>query len=178
MNRSDRNNPRRLIRAIEIAKQAKSLKLKAKSNLAEPDSALQDNLKLKTNQLLIIGLKASNKFLYQRIDQRVEKRIKQGTEKEVRNLIKKGYSWNLPSMSACGYKEWKPFFERKASLDEIIQRWQFNEHAYSRRQTTWFKKMKKTNWFDIEKPDYKKVWLEYMKMIAEFLAEDKRYREY
>lgn len=144
MNQSDRKNPRRLIRGIEIAEQIKSLKLKIKSY----------SLKLKIDQLLIIGLIASNKFLYQRIDQRVEKRIKQGAQKEIETLLKKGYPWDLEAMTATGYKEWQPFFQKKVGLEEIIQRWKYNEHAYARRQLTWFKKDKRIKWFNIEKPDW------------------------
>jgi len=119
---------------------------------AERDLALPD--KLKIEKLLIIALKANNKFLYQRIDKRVEKRIKQGVQKEVKDLIKKGYSWDLISMSGLGYQQWKPFFEKKTSLEKVIQRWKYDEHGYSRRQMTFFKKLKKIKWFDIEKKNY------------------------
>lgn len=144
MNYSDKNNPRRLIRAIEIARKRKDLRFKPQV------------LRFKIDRLLMIGLKASNKVLYQGIDQRVEKRIKQGAEKEVRALIKKGYSWNLFSLTATGYKEWRPFLEAKSTLKEVITRWKFNEHQLARRQLTWFKKNQKINWFDIEKPSWQK----------------------
>lgn len=152
MNQSDKKNPRRLIRAIEIAKA--KIKNSLKINPLEVDS------------LLIIGLKADNKFLYQRIDERVEKRIKQGVEKEVKSLIKKGYGWDLESMKASGYKEWRFYFSGQAGLEEVIKRWQFNEHSYARRQMTLFKKIpskgwsssgrKKIHWFDIEKKEWQK----------------------
>ena len=59
MNKSDRANPRRLIRAIEIARGEKKQKTQA------------GNYLLKFNDCLVFGLKAPNEFLYQRIDQRV-----------------------------------------------------------------------------------------------------------
>ena len=140
MNRSDRNNPRRLIRAIEIAK----------------NPNLPNFPNLPNTRFLLIGLKASNKYLYKQIDKRVEKRIKQGAQEEIETLIKKGYSWNLPAISAIGYKEWQPFLENKASLDKVIQHWKYNEHAYARRQMTWFRKNKKIKWFNIENADWEK----------------------
>jgi len=147
MNQSDRNNPRRLIRAIEIAKKIPNSPPKT----AGPPSAE----KLKINNLLVIGLRAPYRLLYQRIDQRVEERVEKGIIEEIQKLIKKGYNWENSALGATiGYKEWRPFFEGKASKEEIIQRWKFAEHAYARRQMTWFKKNKRICWFDI----YQKNW--------------------
>lgn len=134
MNESDRNNPRRLIRAIEIASVGVPSQLHPASYTLNP---------------LFIGLTTPYKTLYQQIDKRVIQRVKMGAEKEVRRLLKKGYSWDLPAMNSMGYIQWQPFFEGKVTKDEVIQRWKFTEHAYARRQMTWFKKDKRINWFDI-----------------------------
>ncbi len=141
MNVSDRQNPRRLIRQIEIASQGQK---KGKQE------------KLKVKSLLFIGLKTPFKKLYQRIDKRVEERVRKGAEKEARELIKKGYSWDLPAMSAMGYREWRAFFENRVTKAEVIQKWKFDEHSYARKQMTWFKKDERINWFEISQPDFKK----------------------
>ena len=143
LNRSDKHNPRRLIRAIEIAK------LKQLNHIKK----LKKNIPYNT---LIVGLKSDNQTLYQRIDQRVEKRIKEGAQKEIRNLLKKGYSWKLPSMSALGYRQWRLSFEGKETKEQAIKKWKFTEHAYCRRQLTWFKKIKKIHWFDIKTKKFAK----------------------
>jgi len=137
MNESDRNNPRRLIRAIEIASISVPSQLHPTPYILNP---------------LFIGLTAPYKILYQRIDKRVEERIKEGVEDEIRGLLNKGYSFVYSTLGVTiGYQEWQPYFEGKATQDEIIQRWKFAEHAYARRQMTWFKKDKRINWFDINK---------------------------
>ena len=137
MNKSDRNNPRRLIRAIEIASNQQPAYRRGRSTI-------------KFDKLLIIGLKTKDyQGLYKKIDKRVEKRIKQGAEREIKNLIKQGYSWDLPSFSAAGYRLWKDYFEQKKDLKEIIQDWKYNEHQLARKQLVFFKKMKNINWFDI-----------------------------
>jgi len=134
MNNSDRNNPRRLIRAIEI-------------KMSKPVAPLGG---LKIDKLLLIGLKTKeNKTLYKRIDERVKNRIKQGAEKEIKLLRDKGYSWDLPSFSATGYRIWRDYFENKKNLNELIQRWKFDEHSLARRQMTYFNKIKEINWFNI-----------------------------
>jgi tRNA dimethylallyltransferase len=148
LNRSDRHNSRRLIRAIEIAPHQQSTINNQQSTI-------------KTKNILIIGLKSDNQTLYQRIDKRVLKRIKKGAQKEIKNLLKKGYSWKLPSMSALGYRQWRSFFEGKETKKDVIQKWKFAEHAYARRQLTWFKKAlrqaqgkQKVSWFDISQPKW------------------------
>lgn len=159
LNKSDRNNPRRLIRAIEIAA------FRKENPGWQPE-------KHKRPPVLFIGLKANYKELYQRIDKRVFQRVKMGAEKEVKSLIKKGYSWDLPAMNSMGYIQWKPFFEGKTSKEEVIKRWQFAEHAYARRQMTWFKKaLRQTqgHWFDISQ----KRWQDrVVKLVREWLAKE------
>ncbi len=114
MNESDWNNPRRLIRKIELAK----------ANVKSGETR-------RSFDALIIGLTAPLQILYERIDARLEERKKSGLKKEIELLAKK-YSTDLPSMSAIG----------------------LNEHAYARRQLTWFKKQKDIKWFDITQPGY------------------------
>jgi tRNA dimethylallyltransferase len=142
MNWSDKNNPYRLIRAIEVAIFRRENPFWQPPGHQSPDS-------------LFIGLTAPFKFLYQRIDKRVEERIKQGVENEIKNLLDKGYSWENSALGVTiGYQEWQPFFEGRATRDEIIQRWKFAEHAYARRQMTWFKKALRQaqgHWVDISK---------------------------
>lgn len=138
MNESDRKNPRRIVRAIEVA-----LKLKT------------ENLKQNTNNYyeidkLMIGLTAPNEILYQRIDQRVEERANAGAEEEIKKLLDKGYTWeNSVLGQTIGYCEWQEYFEGKASPETVIQKWKFAEHDYARRQMTWFRKNQGINWFDI-----------------------------
>ena len=152
MNESDRQNPRRLVRAIEIAAQIQNSKFKVKNF----------NLKFTIDNILIIGLTADYDYLYKRIDQRVEERIEQGVIKEIQDLLQKGYSWDLPSMSGMGYQEFSSKLKVKSAkltkeeLKDIIQRWKWDEHNYARRQMTYLKKyFVSAQWFDITKADYK-----------------------
>ncbi len=141
MNHSDQHNPRRLIRAIEIKTQ-KGLTLES-----DP---------LKAN-FFWVGLKANKKILDAFIEKRVNQRITAGAQAEVKALIKKGYLWDLPAMSAMGYKQWRPLFEKKTNLDKVKQTWILSEKQYLRRQLTWFKSQKNINWFDISKTNFAKT---------------------
>ncbi len=87
MNDSDWQNPRRLIRKIEISE----------SHVKHTESRAYD--------AYIIGLTASMEELHKRIDMRMKKRLSQGMEAEASRL-QKLYDKNLPSMSAIGVNEY------------------------------------------------------------------------
>lgn len=131
LNLSDRQNPRRLIRAIEISLSSQNIL---------PESGPPDR------KLLSIGLTAPPDFLKDRIDKRITDRLKQRAMNEFNNL-KNRYGRDLPSMSACGY--------RALEAPNMIQKWKTLEHQYLRRQLTWFKKQPDIHWFDISSGSWK-----------------------
>ena len=88
---------------------------------------------------LIIGMKRDREELYRRIDVRVDRMIQNGLVEETAGLLSKGYSEDLPSMSAIGYKEICDYLNKKSSLDEASQLIKFRTHNYVRRQANWFK---------------------------------------
>jgi tRNA dimethylallyltransferase len=145
MNASDRRNPRRLIRAIEIG-------LKLKGHNGEHEAAT----KAFSSEPLLIGLTAAYGILYQRVDRRIEEQAGQGAEKEIRTLLEQGYNWDLPAMTAMGYGVCQPYFEGRQTKEEVIRKWQFEEHAYIRRQMTWCKRAKRVSWFDITRKAWSK----------------------
>lgn len=158
MNESDQNNPRRLIRAIEIALHLWGHPRGGVAPAAHPGGGLGAKI-----DVLFIGLTAPYKMLYWRIDQRVGQRLEMGAEEEIKKLLAEGYNFENSALgTTIGYKEWKPYFQNPKSKtqnpklhDEIIQRWKYDEHGYARRQMTWFRKDKRIHWFDIGGPDYR-----------------------
>jgi len=134
MNDSDRKNPCRLIRAIEVSLNKDKFK---------KETPLKANI-------LKIGLKSSLKDLYNLVDQRVDQRVKDGVEREIKTLIDKGYNFkNSVLGTTIGYKDWEPYFLNKKKKDKVIIDWKNVEHGYVRRQLTWFKRDKDIEWFDI-----------------------------
>ena len=146
MNHSDQHNPRRLIRAIEINLKGPTLKVKKtkRLNLAESDQ-------------FWVGLTANKKNLDNRVEKRVLDRISANSKAEVESLIKAGYSWNLPSMSAMGYKQWQPYFKKNINIDKVIKSWTTAEKQYPRRQITWFHKKPYIKWFNINSHNYPQI---------------------
>ena len=142
LNMSDRANPHRLIRKIEIA-----------DYLKRHDSP--NELGLKFDEVLFIGLKADMKFLEDKIKDRVNKRLSLGMEDEIISLLKRGVSWEMQSMYSLGYKQWYQYFEGKINNDQLAKHWANEELKYAKRQMTWFKKDKRINWFDVSDDNYK-----------------------
>jgi tRNA dimethylallyltransferase len=143
LNLSDRNNQRRLIRKIEIARYHAKSQVKFSSTPSSGEV-----------EMLQIGLTAPNEFLYRQIDARVDLRLRQGLLQEINTLLEKGANWQMQSMTSLGYRQWQKWFTRIGNQTEetknaIISKWKFAEHAYARRQLTWFRKDKRIHWFDI-----------------------------
>ena len=142
LNQSDRSNPRRLVRAIEIA-QARQTGLSVKK------------LKKRMN-VCQVGLTTNLSFFEKRIKERIQARIVAGIEAEICDLFTMGVTWNDQAMTSLGYKEWQGFFAGKKNLEEVLSDWQKGEMQYVKRQLVWFKKDKRINWFDISDPLYRK----------------------
>ena len=145
MNISDKKNPRRLIRAIEIAQ----YKLAGDTTSMMNDSLRLRISKVGTPDILFVGLTAPKEFLNERIEQRVKERLKKGFENEIRYLLQKGIGFNYQSMQSLGYRQWKDLVLGKASREEAICEWKKDEQNYAKRQLTWFRKDKRIIWFDI-----------------------------
>lgn len=133
MNISDRNNPRRLIRAIEI--------------YSQPNQNEHETFPLEAD-ILFIGITAPIEEIKKRIIKRVDKRIKQGMEGEVESLLRMGVDWSDQSMATPGYRQWKNYMEGKIDMKTLKDNWTLEELQYAKRQMTWFKKDKRILWFD------------------------------
>lgn len=142
LNSSDKKNPRRLIRAVEIATWA-------------IDHSIKDIPK-KEIPAVFIGLKASDDFLEVRINLRVDERIKNGFENEVESLVKSGVEWDNQSMMSLGYRQWRDYVEGAVEKETAIAEWKKEERKYAKRQMVWWKNDKRVNWFDITDEGYQK----------------------
>jgi len=119
-------NLRRIIRALEI-----------RQVTGQPISQLWQK-QTPPYPVLIIGLTMHRDNLYRTIDYRVDEMIKQGLIEEVKDLIAKGYSLDLPSMSGIGYKQIGKFLQGKLDSTTAIQQMKNETHRFARNQYAWF----------------------------------------
>ncbi len=89
--------------------------------------------------LCILGLKIDRKELYQRIDARIDRMIANGLLGEVKGLLEKGYSPDLPALSAIGYREMASVLKGDLTLDQARLQMKKLTHQFVRRQANWFK---------------------------------------
>lgn len=129
----DKNNKRRLIRAIEVCKVTKI-----------PFWKQREKGKNLFNTL-IIGIKLPGKELEKKIKIRIEKMFRLGLEREVINLTKK-YGRKISPLQTIGYQEWHDYFNKKAGRNAIKKQVILHTLQFSKRQMTWFKKDKRIKW--------------------------------
>ncbi len=123
----DYQNVRRTIRALEVI-----------FNSGELFSAQRKQTDSPYNPL-VIGLKRPRVELYERIDRRIEQMFEDGFIDEVKGLLERGFSPELPSMSAIGYREAAAFLRGEISLEEAVLLIKRYTRNYVRRQANWFK---------------------------------------
>ncbi len=131
----DKNNKRRLVRALEYVITNKQSFVRAQKK----DSPLFNTLQ--------IGIKIDREKLYQRIDRRVHQMIKTGLIDEVKKLLKK-YPADLPAFDSIGYREIIDYLQGKIDLDRAIELIKQNTRHYAKRQLTWFKRDKRIHWIE------------------------------
>ena len=72
-----------------------------------------------------------------------------GLEDEVRRLAAQGYRWDLPALSALGYRQMGDYLRGECDLPEAVRRIQRDTRVFVRRQANWFKPADPgIHWFD------------------------------
>lgn len=120
----------RVIRAIE---------------LAETGAEVQDT-KIPIRDYIAIAIFEDREILYDKINKRVDIMFENGLLKEVEELLKSGVKFDNQSMQGIGYKEFRDYFEQKATLDDVKNKIKQNSRNYAKRQFTWFKKFPEIIW--------------------------------
>lgn len=130
----DRNNPKRIIHALEICLSTGKTYTSFRKNAP----------KERPFKIVKIGLNRERQELYNRIDQRVEQMINDGLIQEALNV----YPYrNLNALNTVGYKEMFEYLDGLSTLENTIFRIKCNTHKYCRKQLTWFKRDTNIRWF-------------------------------
>ena len=113
---------------------------------------MDDNVKTDSKELykaVYIGLTTNRDELYERIDNRVDKMIKEGLIEEVKTFYDKNIRCKS-LMTGIGYKELYDYFDKKYSLDEAIDLIKKNSRHYAKRQYTFFNHQLPVEWFQTD----------------------------
>lgn len=121
------NNLKRVIRALEVTYSSGTA------------FSAQNNVRFDpVEPFVMVTLSGDSAELRCRIERRVDKMIEAGLESEVRGLVDCGYAFDLQSMQGIGYKEWKPYFDGTATVENVREAICKNTREYAKRQRTWF----------------------------------------
>ena len=86
-----------------------------------------------------MGLNRPRPELYARVDARIEMMLAAGLVQEVQDLLDQGYSPELPTLSAIGYREIAAYLDGQIALEEAERRIRRATRIFVRRQANWFK---------------------------------------
>jgi len=146
-NKIHKNNTQRLLRALEVYHSSG----KPWSSYMDPDYYAGKSSNF-TN-ILQICLKCDRTTLYDRINLRTKIMLESGFEKEVRGLLDMGYSRELKSMGAIGYRHMANFLLGDWSYSDMSRLLARDTRRYAKRQLTWFSRDKNLLWLEVGKPD-------------------------
>lgn len=131
----DRNNPRRVVHALEICHMTGKTYTSFRTN----------SIKQRPFNIVKIGLNRPRDILYDRINQRVLTMMEQGLENEARKVYPLRH---LNSLNTVGYKELFAYFDGLIPQEEAVRQIQSNTRQYMRKQLTWYKKDEIVTWFE------------------------------
>ncbi len=121
------NNVRRVIRALEVYEVT-----------GIPISVLQRK-KPPPYRIRVLGLTMEREALKARADIRLGQMMAAGFLQEVKLLLARGYTTDLPAMSALGYRELAAHLQGKYTLEEALAQTRIATHQFIRRQEIWFR---------------------------------------
>jgi tRNA dimethylallyltransferase len=147
LNESEKKNPQRLIRKIEISLIDKNFN----QNDLETKITLKNKLHIDDLQIEYIGLRYKDKDAERKsILERVEKRMKQGAVEEVESILAQGYTEHDPGMKTIGYQQMISYIQGTYTKEEMLEDWLNKELQYAKRQFTFMKRDSNIQWQEVK----------------------------
>ena len=139
--RIDRQNPRRVIRALEVIRVSGrpfSEQRAAWSGVAAPPGGAP-----------LIALGRSPEDLRARIDTRVDRMFARGLVEETRGLLEQGLAAHRTALQAIGYRQVTEHLQGRLSLAETCALVKQKTWQYARRQRTWLRHQLSATWVEV-----------------------------
>ena len=128
-NKTDLEDKRRLMRAIEIERARNKINSEQKE-IPEIEAA-------------VFGISWERSVLRQRITSRLEERLKQGMIEEVERLHAAGLSWSRLDSFGLEYRYISRYLQNIITFDEMKNKLNTAIHQFAKRQETWFRRMER-----------------------------------
>jgi tRNA dimethylallyltransferase len=141
----DAKNPRRLVRAIEIAEKLGKVPMPS----GDPPY-----------DTLFIGIEVPNDLLRERIHKRLFSRMDQGMIDEAVRLHAEGLSWKRMESLGLEYRYLARHLVGELSKEQMLVELELEITHYAKRQYTWFRKNKRIHWIELGAIDTTKKFAE------------------
>ena len=132
--RVDGRNPRRIVRALEVA-----LSRGEDASSGGDDDDERPRKIPPDYDAMVVGLTMERSALYERIDARIDAQMAAGWLDEVRGLRELGFGMEHAALSGLGYGELMRHLDGELAMDETVQRIKYRTHRYARQQYAWFR---------------------------------------
>jgi tRNA dimethylallyltransferase len=155
--RIDRQNPRRVVRAVEVIRvTGKPFSAqRAEWNRGGTSSTASPNLRNNVEIVppAFIGFSRSPADLCQRIEARVDEMFQRGLVEETRRLLERGLAQNKTAMQAIGYRQVVEHLRGERSLAQTIELVKIRTRQFAKRQMTWFRRQLSLEWIELKPED-------------------------
>jgi tRNA dimethylallyltransferase len=151
----DRQNPRRVIRAVEVIRLTGKPFSEQRADWNVLPASSPEGLKLEVPARCrnhVFCFIRSSDDLHVRINARVDAIFARGLVDETRELLKRGLEQNKTAMQAIGYRQVVEHLHGERSLEETIELVKIRTRQFAKRQLTWFRAQKNLDWIEL-KPD-------------------------
>ena len=139
----DRQNPRRVIRAIEV------IRITGRP-FSEQRAQWESESRITHHESRIVCLTRVATDLHQRINRRVDEMFAHGLVDETRALLQPGLAENKTAMQAIGYRQVVEHLNGERNLAETIELVKARTRQFAKRQLTWFRRHGHCRWLELQ----------------------------
>jgi len=167
--RIDKQNPRRVIRAVEVIRLTAKPFSEQRAHWRSPsdsrgNEALSSQSAIRSPQSAVdhpdtpaatkvFGLERTPADLHARINGRVDGMFARGLVEETRELLKHGLEQNRTAMQALGYRQVVQHLQGRLALRATIELVKARTRQFAKRQMTWFRRQLSVGWLSVESGD-------------------------
>ncbi len=98
------------------------------------------------------GLRWPRAILHARIEERIRAQMAEGFLEEARRLLDRGLPPDAPGPQTLGYAQMLEHLRGRLSLPEAIRQIALRTRQLAKRQETWFRRVSRITWLDLEDP--------------------------
>ena len=137
------NDRKRIVRAVEVYECSGK-------RLSDFGNQFQCGIDHPVSKFCLIGLTMARERLYQRINLRVDRMIRDGLVEEVRVIFDNYKDPSLPALQAIGYRQLLPYLRGESDLESAVEQIKLESRRFAKRQLIWFRRNPLIRWYSLD----------------------------